>query len=710
MLFGGIEIRMSMLTPLYALGLLAVSLPVIFHLIRRQPRGQFDFSSLMFLSPSPPRIAKRSKLDHLLLLILRGLAIALLAFAFARPFFRTEDPPAPADGDAVRVAIIIDTSASMRRGDLWKQATASVDRAMTELHPADEVAILACDDTLRPLVSFEEMSKVAPGERRAVVSAKLQGVQPSWAATHLGQGLMDTVEMVNNVAEVRDQKQRLARRILLISDMQEGSRLTALADYPWPEDVSLDLRSVKPSEKTNAGVHYVADTDRPESAAPARDVRIRVSNDADSTADEFQLAWMDAANKPIGDATPAYVPAGESRIVRVPRPAASSSRLRLSGDSSDFDNTIYLAARPDSATSVFYLGNDRPDDAKSLRYYLERALTEGTARSMTLTTAPSDQPLPLDSPAATPLAVVISEPTADQITQLRKYAEAGGTVLVVLNEAKDAAPLAGLTGTAALDCDEAKLSNYAMLGQIDFTHPLFAPMAGPHFNDFTQIHFWKYRKLNSEQLKEARLVARFENGDPALVEWTIGKGHVYALTSGWQPSDSQFARSWKFVLFVSALVNESMPDQNMRSFFAVNEPVPLGEREKQPAPVSITKPDGAVIKLDADARTFGATDLPGIYSLTAGDKPQTFAVNLDPLESKTAAVGAETLEQWGCRLVKPTALADATRERERVQDSQLESRQKWWQWLIVGALGILVAETWLAGRAAKPVLMEGSPA
>ncbi len=85
-------------------------------------------------------------------------------------------------------------------------------------------------------------------------------------------------------------------------------------------------------------------------------------------------------------------------------------------------------------------------------------------------------------------------------------------------------------------------------------------------------------------------------------------------------------------------------------------------------------------------------------------------MNLDPLESKTAAVGAESLEQWGCRLVKPTALADATRERERVQDSQLESRQKWWQWLIVGALGILVAETWLAGRAAKPVLMEGSPA
>ena len=110
------------------------------------------------------------------------------------------------------------------------------------------------------------------------------------------------------------------------------------------------------------------------------------------------------------------------------------------------------------------------------------------------------------------------------------------------------------------------------------------------------------------------------------------------------------------------------------------------------------------------SRMFSAADTPGMYTLTAGDRSHVFAVNLDPLESKTSPVGAETLEQWGCRLVKPTALADATREQQRLPGSQLESRQKWWQWLIVGALGVLVAETWLAGRAAKAVLAEGSPA
>ena len=65
---------MSFLAPLYIAGMLAVSLPIVFHLIRRTPQGRQVFSSLMFLSPSPPRLTRRSRLDNILLLILRGLA------------------------------------------------------------------------------------------------------------------------------------------------------------------------------------------------------------------------------------------------------------------------------------------------------------------------------------------------------------------------------------------------------------------------------------------------------------------------------------------------------------------------------------------------------------------------------------------------------------------------------------------------------------
>src|SRR6185437_16475493 len=79
---------MSFLTPLYALGLLAVAAPIVFHLIRRSPRGDVPFSSLMFLSPTPPRLTRRSRLNNILLLLLRAAALCLLAFAFTRPFLR----------------------------------------------------------------------------------------------------------------------------------------------------------------------------------------------------------------------------------------------------------------------------------------------------------------------------------------------------------------------------------------------------------------------------------------------------------------------------------------------------------------------------------------------------------------------------------------------------------------------------------------------
>ena len=112
---------MSLLAPLYILGALAIALPVLFHLIRRTPQGRQDFSSLMFLDPSPPRITKRSRLNNVLLLILRATALALLAFAFARPFFKQSATADVSHSQGKRVALLVDTSASMRRGDLWRR-------------------------------------------------------------------------------------------------------------------------------------------------------------------------------------------------------------------------------------------------------------------------------------------------------------------------------------------------------------------------------------------------------------------------------------------------------------------------------------------------------------------------------------------------------------------------------------------------------------
>lgn len=103
---------MGVLVPLYLAGLTALSLPLILHLVRRTPRGRQEFSSLMFLSPTPPRLTRRSRLDQMLLLLLRLAALALVTLAFCRPFLRETASLSFADLTGKRLAILIDTSAA----------------------------------------------------------------------------------------------------------------------------------------------------------------------------------------------------------------------------------------------------------------------------------------------------------------------------------------------------------------------------------------------------------------------------------------------------------------------------------------------------------------------------------------------------------------------------------------------------------------------
>jgi hypothetical protein len=698
---------MSMLMPLYALGLLVVSLPIVFHLIRRMPRGEFEFSSLMFLSPSPPRLTRRSRLENILLLILRGAVVSLLAFAFARPFLRQQLPPDSSDAEQRRLAIVVDTSASMRRGDLWQQAVTMVEKVVRESGPLDQIALIACDESLRPLLSFEEFSQLPPGQRRTILAGRLASTSPTWAGTALGRGLMDAVEIVNNVSETAE-RQQIPMRVVLVSDLQQGSRLNALSDYPWPEDVELELRPVKLASGANAGLHRLADRDPAESQAVNRELRVRVTNEDESTVDQFELEWLDSADHPIGRPMSAYVPAGESRVVSVRRPKnAATSRLRLSGDAYDFDNTLYFTARPESELTVLYLGTEEPNDPHGLRYYLERALADGMSQPVRIDTVERNSPLVIESPTATPLVVVTADPAAEQIGPLRAYVESGGTVLFVLTSDEPTASWAALLNRAAPAVEEVSADNYTMLSQIAFEHPLFAPMAGPHFNDFTQIRFWKHRSVPAAVLEGANILARFENGDAALAEWHLGKGRIYLLTSGWQPADSQLARSWKFVLLAAAMVEGSRVGTFDRAYFLVNEPVPLDDQQQSKERIAITRPDGTEVLLPTSARSFDATDTPGVYSVPTTDGLQHFAVNVDPQESRTTAVGAETLEQLGCRLIGSSPLVQNHEERQHLHDIQLESRQKIWQWLLVAALGLVVAETWLAGRATKQSLPTG---
>jgi hypothetical protein len=113
---------MAFLTPAFFLGLAAIAIPVLVHLIQREKKQVVEFPSLMFVRRIPYQSVRRRRIRHWALLLLRAAAIALIVAAFARPFMRQGAVAAAAIGGAREIVVLLDNSASMGYGDHWRRA------------------------------------------------------------------------------------------------------------------------------------------------------------------------------------------------------------------------------------------------------------------------------------------------------------------------------------------------------------------------------------------------------------------------------------------------------------------------------------------------------------------------------------------------------------------------------------------------------------
>ena len=104
----GALMYLLVLAPLFLLGLGTLLVPVIVHLIHKHKREAVPFPSLMFIERIPFKDIRRQQLRHKFLFALRCLALALLAFAFARPFFGNTAQAAVATVGGSEVVILID--------------------------------------------------------------------------------------------------------------------------------------------------------------------------------------------------------------------------------------------------------------------------------------------------------------------------------------------------------------------------------------------------------------------------------------------------------------------------------------------------------------------------------------------------------------------------------------------------------------------------
>jgi hypothetical protein len=180
---------------------------------------------------------------------------------------------------------------------------------------------------------------------------------------------------------------------------------------------------------------------------------------------------------------------------------------------------------------------------------------------------------------------------------------------------------------------------------------------------------------------------------------------VLLLTSGWQPADSQLALSTKFVPLLYAMLEHSGAGAPLPTQYHVGEVIPLAAANPgAKSGLAVRAPDGSRVDLAAGETNFSRTLAPGIYTLASAQPPRRFAVNLDAAESRTAPLSVDELERLGVPLARQeTAVARAVQRKVRLQDAELEGRQRLWRLCLLATIGALLFETWLAARTTRTV-------
>jgi hypothetical protein len=229
---------------------------------------------------------------------------------------------------------------------------------------------------------------------------------------------------------------------------------------------------------------------------------------------------------------------------------------------------------------------------------------------------------------------------------------------------------------------------------------VFEPFRAPRSGDFSAARFYGYRAVTTQP--GANILARFDDGAPALVERKVSNGRVLVWASSFDIAWNDLAVKPVFLPFVHQMARHLAAYREPEPWLTVGEVLDPARivSAQQPTDVrTVVSPSGHRIALDPEGGDVVALEEQGFYELrgqsTSGGPAATVAANVDlaesdltPMDPKEVVAAVTGVATSAASPGGSAEMTDATREA---------TQRMWWYLLLAGAV-LLAAETFVSNR------------
>ena len=694
---------LSFLVPAFLAALAVLGVPVVLHLTRRQRSRVVEFPSLMFLERIPYRSMRRRKIRNWLLLLVRAAAIGLLVVAFARPLLTDVDLAAGTVLGPREVVILLDRSYSMEYDGRWDRAVAAAREAAAAVQPIDRVSLILFDVGAQAVVrSSSDLDRL----HRALADVTLGAMGTRYGpALKLAESILTDSSFPN-------------KEVILISDFQRAG-WNGDEDVRFPAATRITPVQVGDADGRAPENALISQVELSRGVFSGRErvtVSARISRVGGEEATALPVT-LSVDGREMGSQEVEIGPEGAATVSFEPFTLAgpfTRGEVRIDPDGLTRDDAARFVLSPGRAASVLIVRGRTADDRSSL--FLERALgiSGGTPYRVDVR-----GPAALGAELAERSAVVLSDVAvpAGAVDDLVRYVERGGGVLVVLGEASRVPDPASalLPATVAQPVDRLDAGR---LGYMDYSHPILEAFGGADGGDFSRARFYRYRGL--VPLDGARVLARFDDGAPAIVEGRIGSGRIIVWASSADNFWNDLVLQPLFLPLVHRTVAYLSGETPVPEAYLAGDVLDLGDpdvvglRAGDELPtgarvdderVALTPRGGTVPVPEGTERAFVDLVEDGFYLVRApgSDEPRpvSVAVNVDVAESDLRLMDPEELVLAVSAARTGDGATVGASGGAVLRAGDLERRQGLWRFILVGVFILLVLETVMSNRLSR---------